>query len=79
MVCGQFSGGGGGGGGQFSSLAIIRGAIFLGGNCPGTFLMVTHLFLFIHDVLYAHIMYILLKNCYVLHKKLCCATKKYFT
>ena len=58
------------GGGQFSSLAIIRGEIFLGGNCPGTFLMVTHLFLFIHDVLYAHIMYILLKN-------VMCCTKNY--
>ena len=35
-----------------------------------------YIFLFIHDVRYAHILYMLHKKCYVLHKKLFCVNKK---
>ena len=35
-----------------------------------------YIFLFIHDVRYAHILYMLHKKCYVLHIKLFCVNKK---
>ena len=40
------------------------------------FLMVTHLLLFIHGILYTHILYVLHKKLLRLHKKLCCDKNK---
>ena len=43
------------------------------------FLMATHVFLFIHAILYAHILYVLHRNLLHVAQKTVVSTKKYFT